>query len=305
MKKRLFTILIVLTLLSGLSLILYPAVSDFLNQAGRTRDIKNYASSVSAIDAEEYGRLWSGAEEYNAKLAQKPAHWKLSQSEINEYESQLNVSGSGVMAYVEIPKLGCSLPVYHGTSADVLQIAVGHLEGSSLPVGGKSTHCVLSGHRGLPSAKLFTDIDQLQEGDKFLLQMLDRTLTYEVDQIRIVLPQELQDLEIDPNQDYVTLITCTPYGVNTHRLLVRGHRVDNDNTDATRITADAMRFEPVIVAPLVAAPILFILLIILLVSTSNWNRKRKRHRSKSELKGVIEQMAEEDAAGSQDTPGEE
>ena len=176
-----------------------------------------------------------------------------------------------------------------------MQAGIGHLKSTSLPVGGKGTHCAISGHRGLPSAKLFTDIDQLQAGDKFLLQVLDRTLTYEVDQIRIVLPQELQDLEIDPYSDYCTLITCTPYGVNTHRLLVRGHRVDNDNTDATRVTADAMRFEPVIVAPLVAAPILFILLIYVLISTSRWNKRRTAKRSKADIRRSIGKIASKDS----------
>ena len=209
------------------------------------------------------------------------------------------------LGYIDIPSIKISLPIYHGTDESILQIAIGHIAGTSFPIGGEGTHAAVSGHRGLPSARLFTDIDKLQAGDKFLLQMLDRTLTYEVDQIRIVLPQELQDLEIDPNQDYVTLITCTPYGVNTHRLLVRGHRVDNDNTDATRITADAMRFEPVIVAPLVAAPILLVLLIILLISTSKWNRQRKRHRSKNELKSVIEEMAATDTADTPDDPDKE
>ena len=181
--------------------------------------------------------------------------------------------------------------MYHGTDEAILQIAIGHIIGTSFPIGGEGSHCAISGHRGLPSAKLFTDIDKLQAGDKFLLQVLDRTLTYEVDQIRIVLPQELQDLEIDPYSDYCTLITCTPYGVNTHRLLVRGHRVDNDNTDATRVTADAMRFEPVIVAPLVAAPILFILLIYVLISTSRWNKRRTAKRSKADIRRSIGKIA--------------
>ena len=278
MKKRLITILIVLTLLSGLSLILYPAISDFLNQAGRTRDIKNYASSVSAIDAEEYRRLYSGAEEYNARLAQKPAHWKLSQSEINDYEAQLNVSGSGMMAYVEIPKLGCSLPVYHGTSTDVLQIAVGHLEGSSLPVGGKSTHCVLSGHRGLPSAKLFTNLDKLKKGDVFEVRTLDETLGYEVDEINTVEPEDTSKLQIIPGEDLCTLMTCTPYGINSHRLLVRGHRVSGEEEGGIRITADALQLDPMIVAPFFAVPFLIGLVIVVII----YKHKRNNNRGKYE-----------------------
>ena len=305
MGRKLSNILLTLALVVGFGLIAYPSFSDWWNSFHQTRAIAGYTAQVANMDKEEFDRMWAEAEAFNEYLKGKPGRFMLTDEEKKTYNSILDVTGTGIMGYIDIPSIKVSLPIYHGTDETILQIAIGHIEGTSFPIGGEGTHAAVSGHRGLPSAKLFTDIDQLQEGDKFLLQMLDRTLTYEVDQIHIVLPQELQDLEIDPNQDYVTLITCTPYGVNTHRLLVRGHRVDNDNTDATRITADAMRFEPVIVAPLVAAPILFILLIILLVSTSNWNRKRKRHRSKSELKGVIEQMAEEDAAGSQDTPGEE
>ena len=162
----------------------------------------------------------------------------------------------------------CSLPIYHGTEESVLQIAVGHIEGSSLPTGGAGTHCVLSGHRGLPSAKLFTDLDQLAEGDTFILRILDETLTYEVDQIRTVEPYELDDLGIEEGKDYCTLVTCTPYGINTHRLLVRGRRVDNQPEARTvRVTADAMQIEPVLVAPLVAVPMLFVLLVLLLVKT--------------------------------------
>jgi sortase A len=254
------------------------------------------------MDKEDFDRMWAEAEAFNEYLAKKPNRFTLTKEEVATYNSILDVTGTGIMGYIDIPSIKISLPIYHGTDETILQIAIGHIMGTSFPIGGEGTHSAVSGHRGLPSAKLFTDIDHLQAGDKFLLQILDRTLTYEVDQIRIVLPQELQDLNIDPNQDYCTLITCTPYGVNTHRLLVRGHRVDNDNTDATRITADAMRFEPIIVAPLVAAPILLVLLIILLVSTSKWNRQRKAHRSKDELKTVIEEMA---AADTSDTPDKE
>ena len=257
------------------------------------------------MDKEEFDRMWAEAEAFNEYLSKKTNRFNLTQEELATYNSILDVTGTGIMGYIDIPSIKISLPIYHGTDESILQIAIGHIAGTSFPIGGEGTHAAVSGHRGLPSARLFTDIDKLQAGDKFLLQMLDRTLTYEVDQIRIVLPQELQDLEIDPYQDYVTLITCTPYGVNTHRLLVRGHRVDNDNTDATRITADAMRFEPVIVAPLVAAPILLVLLIILLVSTSKWNRQRKRHRSKNELKSVIEEMAAADTSDTPDNPDKE
>ena len=302
MRRRLGNILLTLAFVLGIALIAYPSFSDWWNSFHQTRAIAGYTAQVANMDKEEFDRMWAEAEAFNDYLAKKPGRFNLTDEELATYNSILDVTGTGIMGYIDIPSIKISLPVYHGTDEAILQIAIGHIEGTSFPIGGEGTHSAVSGHRGLPSAKLFTDIDQLQAGDKFLLQILDRTLTYEVDQIRIVLPQELQDLEIDPNQDYCTLITCTPYGVNTHRLLVRGHRVDNDDTDTTRITADAMRFEPVIVAPLVAAPILFILLIILLVSTSKWNRQSKAHRSKDELRDVIEEIA---SADTPDTPDEE
>ncbi|MBQ8986757.1 MAG: class C sortase [Lachnospiraceae bacterium] len=294
MRKKLGNIILVLILLVGVGLLVYPTFSDWWNSFHQTRAIAGYTAQVANMDKEDFDRMWAEAEAFNEYLKQKPGRFMLTDEEIDRYNSILDVTGTGIMGYIDIPSIKVSLPIYHGTDEAVLQIAIGHITGTSFPIGGEGTHCAVSGHRGLPSAKLFTDIDQLQAGDKFLLQILDRTLTYEVDQIRIVLPQELQDLEIDPYQDFCTLITCTPYGVNTHRLLVRGHRVDNDNTDASRVTADAMRFEPVIVAPLVAAPILFILLIYLLISTSKWNRRRKAHRSKDELQDAIGQIASED-----------
>ena len=305
MRRRLGNILLTLAFVVGIALLAYPSFSDWWNTFHQTRAIAGYTSAVANMDREDFDRMWAEAEAFNEYLSKKTNRFNLTPEELATYNSILDVTGTGIMGYIDIPSIKISLPIYHGTDEAILQIAIGHIAGTSFPIGGEGTHAAVSGHRGLPSARLFTDIDKLQAGDKFLLQILDRTLTYEVDQIRIVLPQELQDLEIDPYQDYVTLITCTPYGVNTHRLLVRGHRVDNDNTDATRITADAMRFEPVIVAPLVAAPILFVLLIILLVSTSKWNRQRKRHRSKNELKSVIEEMAAADTSDTPDDPDKE
>ena len=174
-----------------------------------------------------------------------------------------------------IPDINCSLPIYHGTDEGILQVAVGHLPWSSLPVGGESTHCVISGHRGLPSAKLFTNLDQLSEGDIFMLRVLDEVLTYEVDQILIVEPDDVEALKVEKGKDYCTLVTCTPYGINTHRLLVRGHRVENpDDSVSVRVTADAMQIEPVLVAPVVAVPVLLLLLVWLLV----------KYRKKEKLK---------------------
>lgn len=267
MKKRLSTAILILVFLVGLSLLLYPTVSDYWNLLHQSRVISEYAEQVADLDNDRYERLWADAQRYNEALTQKADRYELSQAEREEYESLLNVSGTGVIGYIEIAKIGCSLPIYHGTDEAVLQIALGHIEGSSLPVGGAGTHCVISGHRGLPSANLFTDLDQLVVGDEFMLRVLDETLTYEVDQILIVEPYDFDALEIEKGEDYCTLVTCTPYGINTHRLLVRGHRVENRETAAVRVTADAMQIEPMVVAPVVAAPMLMILLIFLLVST--------------------------------------
>ena len=273
MPKHRSTIILILVFLIGLSLLLYPTVSDYWNSLHQSRAITEYAEQVAGLDDELYDQLWEDAEEYNRTLLTKSDRYEMTEEEREEYESLLNVSGSGIIGYIEIPSIDCSLPIYHGVDEAVLQIAVGHIEGSSLPVGGESTHCVISGHRGLPSARLFTDLDKLAEGDQFILRILDETLTYEVDQIRIVEPYEMDALEIEEGKDYCTLVTCTPYGINTHRLLVRGHRVENQAEARTvRVTADAMQIEPVIVAPLVAVPMLLILLIVLLAST----RRKKR-----------------------------
>lgn len=265
MKKNGSTIILILIFLTGLSLLLYPTVSDYWNSFHQTRAIASYEEIVATLDEEEYEEIWAEAVAYNKKLLTQPNRWNPTSEEIEAYESLLNVAGNAIMGYVEIPSISCTLPIYHGTDEAVLQIAIGHMEGSSLPVGGESTHCVISGHRGLPSAKLFTKLDELVEGDVFMLQVLGETLTYEVDQIRIVEPREIDALEIVEGEDYCTLVTCTPYGVNSHRLLVRGHRVENREGKDVRIAADARQIEPEIVAPLVAVPILFVLLIWLLV----------------------------------------
>lgn len=225
-RKHISTIFIILIFLVGLGFISYPTVSNLWNQAHQSRAIATYSKQVEKLDDSENKKMLKAARKYNKSLLKKSDHWKLSKKDKKKYESLLDVSGTGIMGYIEVPKIDCSLPIYHGTDEGALQIAIGHLEGSSLPVGGKSTHCVLSGHRGLPSARLFTDLDQMEEGDIFILNILDRKLAYEVDQIRVVLPEEMSDLEIEEGKDLCTLVTCTPYGINTHRLLVRGHRTE-------------------------------------------------------------------------------
>ena len=219
------TLLIVVVFVAGLSFLLYPTASNLWNQAHQSRAIATYTEQVEKLDDSSNKEMLKAARKYNKELLKKADHWKLSKKDKKKYESLLDVSGTGIMGYIEIPKIDCSLPVYHGTDEGALQIAIGHLEGSSLPVGGKSSHCVLSGHRGLPSARLFTDLDQMKVGDHFLLHVLDETLCYEVDKISVVKPEDTSALAVEDGQDLVTLLTCTPYGVNTERLLVRGHRV--------------------------------------------------------------------------------
>ena len=273
-KGNFTTLLLILVLLAGLSLLLYPSVSDYWNSFHQTRAIATYAEKVANLNQDQYDEIWAAAESYNASLTDRVNAYLLSDAQKEEYQQLLNVSGLGVMGYIEIPSIDCSLPIYHGTEESVLQIAVGHLEWSSLPVGGESTHCVLSGHRGLPSAKLFTNLDKLQTGDIFMLRVLDNVLTYEVDQILIVKPQETGALRIEEGKDYCTLVTCTPYGINTRRLLVRGHRIDNiEQAKTVRVTADAIQIEPLLVAPVVAIPILLLLLILLLLP----KKPRKKH----------------------------
>ena len=278
-KGNFINLILVLILLAGLSLLLYPSVSDYWNSFHQTRAISTYSENVANLDREQYDEIWAAAASYNASLNQRSNAYLLNEAQKQEYEQLLNVSGLGVMGYIEIPEIDVSLPIYHGTEESVLQIAVGHLEWSSLPVGGESTHCVLSGHRGLPSAKLFTHLDKLVEGDIFMLRVLDEVLTYEVDQILIVEPQETASLRIVEGKDYCTLVTCTPYGINTHRLLVRGHRIDNiEQAKTIRVTADAVQIEPLLVAPILAIPLLLLLLILLLLP----GKPKKKHGGDSD-----------------------
>ena len=275
-KNRIVVILLIVVLLAGLSLLLYPFVSDYWNSLHQSRAIATYMEAVTELDEAAYEEWWDGAKAYNASLPGTQNRFLPDKEEQRNYEKLLDISGTGIIGYVEIPSIDVLLPIYHGTDEEVLQVAIGHIEGSSLPVGGESTHCVISGHRGLPSSRLFTDLDQLTEGDIFILRVLDETLTYEVDQIHIVEPDDTSLLGIEEGQDLCTLITCTPYGVNSHRLLVRGHRVENQEASSTlRITADAMLLDPRLVAPLIAAPIL-LALILLLLFRSRKEKKRKR-----------------------------
>ena len=259
MKKRGTTIILLVVFLAGLSLLVYPTFSDWWNSFHQSRAIMSYTETVTNLSNEEYEQLLGSARDYNARWVQRGTAYQLSDEQRADYTAQLDPGGTGIMCSIDIPSIRCNLPVYHGTDEAVLQVAVGHLEWSSLPVGGEGTHTVLSGHRGLPSARLFTDIDRMVVGDLFCLNVLDETLTYEVDQILIVLPEDLSALQPVPGEDLCTLVTCTPYGINTHRLLVRGHRVANEIVDdPSRVTADGVQVQPVLVAPAIAVPLLIV-----------------------------------------------
>lgn len=266
MKKRGTTIILLIVLIVGLSLLLYPTFADWWNTMHQSRAVASYVEKVANLDEEQYAELLEAAQDYNQSLLGRSNDYILSEEQKQIYDQILDVGGLGIMGYVEVPSIGVTLPVYHGTDESVLRVAIGHLEWTSLPVGGESSHCVVSGHRGLPSARLFTDLDKLVVGDIFVFRVLDEVLTYEVDQILIVEPHETQALQIVEGEDLCSLITCTPYGINSHRLVVRGHRVENqEEAVAIRVTADATQIEPIIIAPILALPMMLMLLIGLLI----------------------------------------
>ena len=259
MKKHLSNLLLVLVFVAWLSLLLYPTVSDYWNSFHQSRVVMSYTEQVARLDTADYQSAREAAQAYNATLPETRNRFYMPDEARAVYDGLLNVTGTGVMATLEIPDLGVNLPVYHGTSEAVLQVALGHVEGSSLPVGGAGTHCVISGHRGLPSAKLFSNLDQLAVGDVFLLRVLDETLTYQVDQILVVEPEDMEPLAIFPGEDYCTLVTCTPYGINSHRLLVRGTRIETEEAAAVvHVTSDAAMLSPLIVAAVIAVPLLLV-----------------------------------------------
>ena len=284
-KNRITVILLVAVLLAGLSLLLYPLISNYWNSIHQSQAIAAYMDDVSELDDSAYDALWEEAQDYNTSLLDDENRFFPDEEEQQQYEHLLSISNDGIMGYIEIPSIDVTLPIYHGTSEEVLQVAIGHIEGSSLPIGGPSTHCVISGHRGLPSSRLFTDIDQLSEGDLFTLLVLDETLTYEVDQIRIVEPDDTSLLEIEEGEDLCTLVTCTPYGVNSHRLLVRGHRVENQEAAGIlRITADALMIDSRFVAPVLAVPILLVVVLFMVLRPL----KRKKRRAAKGEKEVMD-----------------
>ncbi len=273
-KISISTIILVIVFLVGLSVMLYPAVSNYFNTRNQKREIVNYNNILNSMDNSEYEKMLKEAQEYNDEL--KKVYSPLDNYDlVSGYEDVLDVTGTGIMGYVTVPEIDIELPIYHGTSDAVLNIAVGHVQGSTLPIGGNSTHSVISAHRGLPSATLFSDLDKLEEGDTFTVTVLNDVLTYEVKKIQIIEPDDVQKLAIVDGKDYVTLVTCTPYGINTHRLLITGERTETNKNSSVRVSADAVRIEPIIVAPIIAIPILIILLITV-AHYDKGNRKKSK-----------------------------
>ena len=263
MKKSKIGLLLVLMLFVGVCGLLYPSVSQYWNSKTQSKVVDNYQEILAELKPEDYSAYLAAAEDYNSRLG--ALRFPLTDyRQISDYNDTLNVSGSGVMGFITISKIGVEIPVYHTVNTEVLNVACGHLEGSSLPVGGESTHCVLSAHRGLPHAKLFTDLDKMEVGDTFTLTVLNQTLTYQVDQIKVARPNEVDDIQIVAGEDLCTLLTCTPYGINSHRLLVRGTRIENA-APKLYVTSNAYKIDSLVATPVVAAPILLILLIVLMV----------------------------------------
>jgi len=257
------TALLIIVFFVGLSVMLYPTISNHWNERTQSKAIIDYEKMLANIEPKDYTAYFKAAEEYNEKLS-KLGYPLIDFKKVEGYEETLDITGTGMMGYITIDKINLELPVYHGTEDNVLSIAAGHLQGTSLPVGGESTHCVVSAHRGLPTALLFTNLDHMEIGDTFYFTILDKVITYQVDQIKVVGPTEAEDLLIESGEDYCTLLTCTPYGINTERLLVRGKRIESVAKKALHITSDATQIDPLIITPIVAMPMLFVLLMIVL-----------------------------------------
>ena len=282
MRSRKIWIILTIGFLIGVSVLLYPALSNYWNSKTQSRAIVDYEAILQYMEPEDYSAMFQAAYDYNDALY-KTSFPLADYKQVPGYMDALRVEGTSIIGYLQIDKIGVELAIYHGTSDDVLNRGVGHMEGSSLPVGGANTHCVMSAHRGLPSAKLFTDLDRMEMGDTFQIVVLDQILTYQVDQIKIITPQEYEDLLIVDGMDYCTLVTCTPYGINTHRLLVRGIRIETIlEKPVIYVSNDAFRIEPTLVMPAVAAPMLLVFLILLMVKYREPPKKKEGegHREK-------------------------
>ena len=263
MKKSKIGLVLVIMLFVGVCGLLYPSVSQYWNSKTQTHIVENYNDILESLKPQDYENYFKEAQEYNTALSELKSPLSEYKS-LTKYSDILNVGGNGIMGYITIAKLGVEIPVYHSVSAEVLNVACGHLEGTSLPIGGETTHCVLSAHRGLPHAKLFTELDKMEIGDTFTITVLNRTVTYQVDQIKVVRPNEADDIKIAQGEDLCTLLTCTPYGINSHRLLVRGKRIENA-APVLHVNSNAYKIDSLVATPVVAAPILLFLLIVLMI----------------------------------------
>ena len=284
LRKHISTIILCITFITGLSLLLYPTVSNYWNGQHQTQAVVDYTQRIEKMDDSEKLNEIGRAKDYNSMLIDNGRRFSPTKQESELYRSVLSVDDNGMMGYITIPELRLKLAIYHGVDESVLQVGIGHIEGSSLPVGGESTHCVISGHRGLPSAKLFTDIDKLELGDVFMLHVYDEVLTYEVDQILIVEPEDYSALAIEEGKDYCTLVTCTPYGINTHRLLVRGHRIENRVIDGTRVTSDAIKVNKYLVIAGISILLLVVYCLAVLIIKLY---KKKRHEDYERKKRML------------------
>ena len=282
MRKHKTVIFLTLGFLVGICILLYPAFSDYWNSKTQSRAITDYESVLEDLEPEDYTAIFEKAYAYNKELYETDFPLR-DYKQVSGYYDTLRIIDNDMIGYLKIERIGLELPIYHGTSDKVLSKGVGHLEGSSLPVGGENTHSVVSAHRGLPSSKLFTDLDRLEKGDTFQIVVLDQVLTYQVDYIKVIEPTDVSDLQIIEGGDYCTLFTCTPYGINTHRLLVRGVRIETiEEKPIIYVSNEAFRIEPLLVTPAVAAPMLFVLLIHLLVK---YREPPKNTQKKEKEKG--------------------
>ena len=278
MKKYLISIAVILVFLVGLSVLLYPTISAYVNSRSQSRVVAMYYEDVSGLNKEDLRPLFEAAREYNASLLRKQDRFTFTEEETAEYNRLLN-TGCDIMGVLFIDKINVRLPIYHGTSEGVLQVGIGHLQGSSLPVGGLGTHTIVSGHRGLPSSTLLTYLDKMEKGDVFVLYILGEELTYQVDQITVVEPSEVSAMDIDPEMDYCTLVTCTPYGINSHRLLVRGHRIENvESRTFGMIYADAERLDKPTTIMIFIVPVLLALMIYIILKCKKIHQGGKAHR---------------------------
>lgn len=275
------TIILVIILLVGLSVMLYPTISDWWNSKVQSYAVAHYNETVQQLDPDRYNEIWEAAHSYNSRLNQLASPFT-EYDKLTDYNDVLNIGGSGIIGYISIPVISVELPIYHGTSAEVLNVAAGHLEGSSLPIGGTNTHAVISAHRGLPSARLFTDLDDIVIGDVFTVTVLDEILTYEVEDILTIEPTETYELAVIPDGDYVTLMTCTPYGINSHRLLIRSHRIETIYERNVKVIADASKVDPMLVIPFIAAP-----LVLILICFWIFGGKKKSHKMKKDYMKLL------------------